>query len=312
MAQLVAQFDHEALLYEGLDGFLDAAVPFLREGLEAGEPAMVAVGAAKISLLEDALGGDAEDVRFVDMAELGRNPGRIIPAWADFRAERGFDGRGVRGIGEPIWAGRSPAELVECQLHESLLNLAFADAEAFKLLCPYDVGALEAGVVHEACASHPVVVDGGGARASRRFRRGEKLLAPFEAPLPAPPPGAESVAFDGDMLGDVRHAVALHGERAGLAAARVDDLVLAVNEVVANSVRHGGGHGVLRVWREDGVLVCEVKDRGRIRDPLAGRRTPHVGQLGGRGLWLAHVVSDLVQLRSDPDGTVVRVSMRLA
>jgi anti-sigma regulatory factor (Ser/Thr protein kinase) len=86
--------------------------------------------------------------------------------------------------------------------------------------------------------------------------------------------------------------------------------VLAVNELAANSVRHGGGNGVLRLWREDGSLVCEIKDRGIADDPLVGRRQPPPDQDGGWGVWLAHQVCDLVQFRSRQGGTVVRVHMR--
>ena len=73
---------------------------------------------------------------FAEMDDVGTNPARIIPAWTDFVA--GHEGQAVHGIGEPIWAERSPAEVVECQRHESLLNLAFGDEVDFRLLCPYD------------------------------------------------------------------------------------------------------------------------------------------------------------------------------
>ena len=85
--------------------------------------------------------------------------------------------------------------------------------------------------------------------------------------------------------------------------------MLAVNEAAANSIVHGGGHGVLRTWSENGSLVCEVRDRGRITDPLVGRRRPPLDATTGRGVWLAHQICDLVQLRSGADGTVVRVHM---
>jgi anti-sigma regulatory factor (Ser/Thr protein kinase) len=308
MTQPHTPFQHEALLYEGPEGFLAGTLPFLEEGLEAGEPMLVAVGAPKIERLKAALGGGADRVDFVDMAVLGRNPGRIIPAWREFLGRSG-DGP-VRGIGEPIWAGRDAAEMVECQLHESLLNVAFADVEGFRLLCPYDTTALEPGVVHEACSSHPLIADAAGTRPSRQYRGDDDLLVPFDAPLPAPPAVAELVAFDGAVLEPARRAVAAHARAAGLVHEQVEDLMLAVSEVAANSVRHGGGHGLLRVWRDDAGLVCEVRDSGRIRDPLAGRARPDLEQLGGWGLWLAHQLCDLVQLRSDADGTVVRLLMR--
>jgi anti-sigma regulatory factor (Ser/Thr protein kinase) len=307
MPTATASFQHEALLYEGLDGFLAGTLPLIREGVERDEPMLVAVGAEKVGRLRDALGERAGAVRFADMAQLGRNPGRIIPAWEAFLDEHAGDGRPVRGIGEPIWAGRSGAELVECQLHESLLNVAFARAGNFRLVCPYDVAGLDAGVVHEACCSHPVVVDDGDVRPSHYYRD-EDLLAPFDVPLPTPPAAAELLGFDGDGLRDVRTVVARHAA-AGHSRSRAEDLVLAVSEVAANSVRHGGGQGVLRIWREDGSLVCEVRDRGQIDDPLVGRRQPGPEQLSGRGLWIAHQLCDLVQLRSGHRSTVVRLFM---
>jgi len=66
----------------------------------------------------------------------------------------------------------------------------------------------------------------------------------------------------------------------------------------------------LRIWEDDGALVCEVTDRGRIEDPLADRRRPRTDRPGGRGLWMANQFCDLVQIRQLPDGNVVRLSMR--
>ena len=307
---IVAAFQHEAMLYDGPDEFLAGTVPFIRAAIHAGEPVLVAVGAEKIGRLRAALPDDA-DVAFADMAELGRNPGRIIPAWHEFLAAHGGPGRRpVRGIGEPIWAGRRADELVESQLHEALLNVAFADADDFRLLCPYDVGALDDGVVHEARCSHPVVVAGGAAHQSHEFRGIHDPLAPFAAPLPRPPGAAETVAFERDTLDELRRLVAARGAQAGLSMDSARDLVLAVNELASNSVRHAGGHGILRMWRRDGALLCEVRDSGRIDDPLVGRRPHRADQVGGWGVWIAHQVADLVQVRSGPHGTVVRLQMR--
>jgi hypothetical protein len=139
-------FRHEALLYDGPDGFLASTVPFLREGIEAGDPMLVAVGTPKIAALRAALGPDADRVRFEDMTVLGHNPARIIPAWHEFSRVSTPPPTPVRGIGEPIWAGRGATELVECQLHEALLNVAFADRADFRLLCPYDTSALDVSV----------------------------------------------------------------------------------------------------------------------------------------------------------------------
>jgi anti-sigma regulatory factor (Ser/Thr protein kinase) len=114
-----------------------------------------------------------------------------------------------------------------------------------------------------------------------------------------------------DALGAVRRFVGRFAERAGLGGDRTADLLLAVHEVATNSVRHGGGRGRLLLWQEPGMVLCEVRDEGRITAPLAGRERPRLGQVGGYGLWLANQVCDLVQVRAYAAGGVVRLHMRL-
>ncbi|MEA2422441.1 MAG: hypothetical protein QOF55_1540 [Thermoleophilaceae bacterium] len=305
------RFSHEALFYRGRRDFAERIGAFVGDGVARGEPVLVMVTADKIELLRAELGAAAERVTFADMGETGRNPGRIISAWADFAADYLAQGLRMRGVGEPIWAGRGPDEMVECQHHESLLNLAFGHADGFRLLCPYDVEALPEDVIEEARRSHPLILDGQTLRESRSFR-GIESIGHAADPLPAPRATSEELGFQQTTLATVRRFVSGRASDAGLPSDRTDDLVLAVNEAASNSVRHGGGAGVVRVWSDAGYLVCEIRDSGRIDQPLVGRRRPEPGSKGGHGLWMAHQLCDLVQLRSRRNGTVVRLHMRLA
>jgi anti-sigma regulatory factor (Ser/Thr protein kinase) len=97
-----------------------------------------------------------------------------------------------------------------------------------------------------------------------------------------------------------------------MSAAKVEDLVLATHELATNSLRHADGRGVLRVWRDAGAMICEVRDSGHIDEPLVGRDPPSSGQVGGFGMWLAHQLCDLVQIRSFAHGSAVRLHMRVA
>jgi anti-sigma regulatory factor (Ser/Thr protein kinase) len=290
-------FRHDALLYRSDVDYVAGTVPFIRAGLAAGEPVLVALPPVKLDLVQRALGADASRVRFADMITLGRNPARIIPAWADFLAEAGED-QPVRGIGEPVWAGRSEVEVAEAQLHEELLNRAFAGRPGFWLRCPYDVTGLAPEVV--AAAHHSHAPDGGMEGVATGSLAGE---------LPEPPAGATRLDFDLVTLPAVRQAVRERAALGGQDAVR--RLVLAVHEVAANSVRHGGGRGTLRTWRDGDAAVFEVRDRGRIDDPLVGRQTPPPDAHGGRGVWLANQLCDLVQIRSGAAGTVVRMYRQL-
>lgn len=304
------EFAHEALLYAGDDGFLDGTVPFVLDGVAVGEPILLVLSAAKIERIKGELNGDGDQILFADMDEVGANPARIIPAWRRFLDERTAAGRPVRGVGEPISAERRPDELVECQRHESLLNLAFADAPAFRLLCPYDVDALDEEVIAEALRSHPYVVEDGVRRPSPTYRGLSAIAGPFDDPLPAPPASVQELGVDAESLATVRRLVASRAADAGLGAARTKDLVLAVNEIATNSVRHGGGTGTLRVWVGTRWLVCEIEDRGRIDDPLVGREEPTPDRPDGRGLWIANHVCELVQVRTFGARTLVRLHMR--
>jgi len=305
-------FRHEALLYSGPEQFSDACLTFIRAGVEAGEPVLVMVPGAKLDALRAGLDGQADRVHFADMEAVGANPARIIPAWRRFVDDQSLTGRPMRGIGEPIWAGRSPDELVECQHHEWLLNLAFAGAPAFHLLCPYDVEALDPALVQEAHRTHPYVVRGGERAASADYRSPDGLAAPPGEPLAEPPVRPDTMRFRAATLDRMRRLVHDRAVEAGLVRTRVFDLVLAVNEAATNSVRHGGGAGRLRIWREARTLVCEVRDTGLIAEPLVGRHRPEDGTVGGHGLWLVNQLCDLVQVRSSPTGSVVRVHMRRA
>jgi anti-sigma regulatory factor (Ser/Thr protein kinase) len=303
-------FRHEALFYSGEDSFLAGAVPFIRDGLAAGEPVMVAVSPEKIELLRSALDGSSDTVIFADMHELGRNPALMIPAWEDFIARHTTGGRRVRGIGEPIWVERTHPEVVECEHHESLVNLAFADGPEAWLLCPYDAETLRPGILRAAARTHPLIDDHGTQRQSNAYLEPQETGAPFDGSLPDPPGDAEELPFDSpDDLGRARRFVADRVAGEAIESDRADGLVLAVDELVTNSLRHGGGSGVLRAWLEDEDLVCEVADTGTISDPLVGRTRPSLHEPGGRGLWIANHFCDLLQIRSSSAGTKIRARL---
>jgi len=125
-----------------------------------------------------------------------------------------------------------------------------------------------------------------------------------------PEPARVDVEFDFDlaMLSEVRGIVREHAEGFGLTPESVAGLELAASEIATNSVLYGGGHGHLRCWADESGFVCELRDRGRIEQPLVGRTRPAPGQTSGYGLWLAQQLCDLVEIRSGAIGTVVRIS----
>jgi anti-sigma regulatory factor (Ser/Thr protein kinase) len=304
-------FRHEALFYSGSADFVDGAAAFIRDSIEHDEPMLVVVGIDKMCALQAELrSDDTRDVTFADMAEVGQNPARIIPAWRDFVAAHGGADRPVRGIGEPIYAARSADELVECQHHENLLNVAFTGGIAWWLLCPYDVTALPADVIEEARRSHPFVCTDGRHAPSSVVRDLDAMAETPRVPLTDPPRDASTLRFTSPLdLSAVRCVVRDHATLAGLDHEHIDAVVLAADEIAANGLHHGDG-GVLRVWHTGDRLSCEVESAGRFDAPLAGREQPGPFNGGGRGMWLANQLCDLVQVRSDATRTIVRIHMR--
>lgn len=295
-------YRHEAFLYRDDSDFLAGIVPFVRGGVAAGQPVMVAVRGDKLPPLRDALGSDATDVHFVDMAELGRNPARIIPGWRRFLDEHCRDEQPVRGVGEPIWAGRRVTEVAEAQLHEALLNVAVDPDTPMWLRCPYDLGSLSEAELTEAARSHPILVESGGYAGSRSYGGVQHVEDLFAGELPEPPGVTDGLALPATAA-DVAALVHRHAGAAGLDGERAWGLSLAVREIVAGAPTGA----TLRAWAEPGALVCEVRDPEPVDDPMVGRRRPAASEPDPRGLWLANQVCDLIQVRSTPAGTTVRI-----
>jgi anti-sigma regulatory factor (Ser/Thr protein kinase) len=127
------------------------------------------------------------------------------------------------------------------------------------------------------------------------------------------PPALLAQVFDRHLVAAARHAVARLAARAGLAGQRLDDFVVAVNEMMTNAVRHAGGSGTLTLWHQDETLRCEVSDEGPgiPREHVDGSRVPSPFAVNGRGLWLARRLCDSVTISTGPLGTRVCLAITL-
>jgi anti-sigma regulatory factor (Ser/Thr protein kinase) len=300
-------FCHLALFYRGRGEYAPALRGFLRASQERGEAVFVAVPQRRAQLLRRELNGDLAQVALVDMAELGRNPARIIPALLTYAGKR--RGQRVCCIGEPIWPGRTAAEIQEATRHEALINLAFRDSPV-TVVCPYDSAGLPGSVIADAARTHPAIIKDRQQTASARYLGPPHLPPRCNQALPRPPAHAEALGYSGDLR-PVRSFVASRAKRAGLPPPRIPDLVIAVGELAANTLRHTSGGGTVQMWQTGDELICQVADTGQITDPLAMHRPRSDELLGGNGLWLVNQVCDLVQARTGRAGTTTRLHMRL-
>jgi anti-sigma regulatory factor (Ser/Thr protein kinase) len=300
-------FDHEALFYRDDEDFLAGLLPFVREGLECDEVVVVAEPRPRLDLLRDALGADASDVTFLDMVEVGGNPGRIIGVWDRLLQEQTSAGRRLRGVGEPAFVGRREVEYTECRLHELLLNTAFDGGPPWRLLCPYDETHLPRAVVRAALHSHPTAGTSAGRRPSPDYSPGE-IAELFSAHLTVPHDAVLRGTYGPSDIPATRRTVAQFARRIGLPDDKVEVLELAASELATNSVRHAGGTGTVAMWTTPSAAVVEFSDPGQLTDPLTGRLMPPLDEEGGRGVFLVNQLCDLVQLRSSERGTTIRIT----
>ncbi len=300
-----AGFVHEALMYRDEAEFDSAMHAFLEEAAAAGEPVLVALPGGHLARVRATLGDDAAEARFEDLEQVGRNPScvvSIIEEWVD-----AHDGR-ARVVAEVVWPGRSYAESVEGLRHEALVNHALAASDA-TVMSPFDAAHLDPAILAGVEMTHPTVLEGGRRRPSAAYR--DPLTMAFGElwPLQDPAGPVSQHPLDGSLL-ELRHAIARDPALESLSAERRSDLVFAVNEAATNAVRHGDAACMTRIWHDGDEVVTEVSTRSGVADVMAGCRRPAADALEGRGLWLINQVCDLVELRTDPSGTTLRMHLR--
>lgn len=303
------------MFYRSTDDYASTITSFLGEGFELAQPALVAVPRPHVNLLRGVLGSDAGSVVFVDMTEAGRNPGRIIRVVLHAFV-REHPARRVRIVDEPIWPGRSAAECRAALQHEALINIALVDQEA-TILCPYDDRGLDAATLAQVRQAHPVLIEQDRREISTDYRDPRAVADASLQSLPDPPEwwGDMRVFSSLTDLRALRLFVQDLASRAGLAAHRVSDLCLAVNEVATNTLEHTHASGVLSVWQDPDTesLICEITDSGQLHDRLVGRLPPDERNSHGRGLMMVNSLCDLVEIPTGQigAGTTVRLHMRL-
>jgi anti-sigma regulatory factor (Ser/Thr protein kinase) len=298
---------HPALLHAGTDDFLAYIGPFVAEGVERGEPTLVAVDAGNLSALRDVIGGDAPTVTWADTTTWFPHTGTRLRAFHDLLTEQREAGAThVRLVGEPVWPGE-PARVREWQRYESVLNHVLA-AFPVTLVCTYDTSRLDPLIIDGARRTHPAFHQG-SERASNAFVDPAEFLRGWAHELMPPPVSAVRVSNLAD-LGATRRAVLELAREAGLGDEAANDMCLAASEVVTNALLHGGGAATLFAWSEGESFVCQIEDEGAgIADPFAGYRPPDPTAMNGRGLWLARQMVDLLQIGPGASGAAVRLDI---
>ena len=291
-------YRHEALFYEGDDDLLAGTVHFLRNGVDPEGPALVALGGAK-RVLRDALGGDATpspSPRWRSSGATRRGSSRHGRTSSDHG-----EARGAVGIGEPIWPGRTAAELVECHRHEALLNLAFA-VRLLVLLCPYDTESRRrsgGGVLHA-----PAPPRG---RLDRRGRIPLRAI-PGRPAVRRPPPRPRS--FASEPAACARRATPRpRAGRAGFQRRRPRNSCSSSTSSPPTACATGR-RGTLRLWHEPAALIARSRTRAHPRPARRARRPARATAAAAACGWSTTSATSCSSARHRT-GTIVRVHMHV-
>jgi anti-sigma regulatory factor (Ser/Thr protein kinase) len=296
-----------AVPYDSNHAFLALIVPRVRAALADDRRVLAVTDADKLGLLEAALGPDASRVDRRDSRTWYLHPHRTLAAFHEYTR-----GRRTLVVGEPIWHDHGERELREWIRYESVLNAALGDSTAI-VLCPYDTRRIPAAVREYQPVIHPLLLEAGGEVVSTDFVPPHDLvLNGDQAPLPAPSGLVETVLFTAQEIKGLRRQVRDYASAAGMDANLIGSLVLSVSEIAANSVEHGAGHGMIKMWVSGKEMVCEIADPGgALDDPLPGYIPPEPESSRGYGLWISRQLCDYVELRAENGTLRVRLHMGL-
>lgn len=296
------QFRHNAFVYESQDEYVSRSAGFLREGLEAGEGAIVANTRRGLAAMREALGPDAAQVTFVDVSSAYTRPARMLAAHNNVMAEQLRRTTSLRGVADVLY-GPDPGEWDLWTGYEAVINRCFGHLPAW-VLCTYNMNGLPDPVLDGVWRTHPEVVAGDTWTTSDRYEQPDHLLRRITQ-LPEPLSDLRSIPFGRDRE-QFRERLARELVAEDVAAAKILDMLLAASEVATNAIVHGGGVEEVRVGRADGRFVCEIIDRGSgFDDPAAGYLAPRAGV--GSGLWVARQLTWQIDFFKSPRGFTARI-----
>ena len=298
---------HEAAVYSDDDEFLAIVVPFLEGGLESGVPTFSVFDEGRQQLVRDAVRNDS--VHYLAKNDLYARPASTIVLYRRMLRELADGGAAqIRVVGD-LPHVQVVSSWDKWAHYEAALNEVFDDFPLWAL-CSYDTRITSDAVLHDVLATHPYIADVDG-----RHRTNGKYVDPHEflrdrvsyrnfndvglpqCELLDPSPSGARRA--------VRHMI----QASPHIVDHVDDLMIAVSEIVTNANLHGELPVRLRAWISESRCVVSVSDQGNgFADPLMGMVPVASGDAqGGRGLWIANQICAEVDVFRDEHGFTVRV-----
>jgi anti-sigma regulatory factor (Ser/Thr protein kinase) len=299
---------HELLLHRDAVELEAGVAAFARRALGEGRRTLLVLLPATADAVREGLGADRDRVTFADATALDRRPGPVFHAVAAFLAAEGPPAI----VREVELHGMRPAARDAHLRFDAAANLLHA-RYGVAAMCACDAARTPEPLVHDARCVHPLVIEGGVVRESREFTDPRRFVR-RPAPDGAPPRARRVVALasDRDLTG-LREALRELAGASRRPHEPLDEFLLAAGEVAVNALVHGTGPRRAVVGVDDGDLVCAVRDAGPgMRDPLQGYLPPRATGAGGRGLWLASGLCDVLRVSDAAGGTEVVLRRALA
>ncbi|GAB3207138.1 anti-sigma factor RsbA family regulatory protein [Marinactinospora thermotolerans] len=302
-------FEHHGVLFHSARELCDVVVPRIRAGLASGDHVVVALRPGHATAVRAALTpSESDSVHFVDHDTWYEAPGRTLAAL--HRLTLLHPDRHITVVGEPALPLDNPLELREWHRLDSVLGASLAGSR-LRLMCLHDTDALPRSVLERVWHTHPVMIIGGTPRHSPDYRDAAAYSAADALePLPPPDGPVESLEIVPDLPA-LRDELTALAKRLGAPRERVNDLVVAVNEMAANVLEHGAGKGMISLWLAPGRLMCDVFDEGGdLTDPLSGYFPADALSVRGYGLWITRQICDFMEVRGNAGGSLVRLHFK--
>jgi anti-sigma regulatory factor (Ser/Thr protein kinase) len=297
-----AAFRHSALVYESQEEYLAGALPFLREGIEAGDGAIVAHTKPGLAMMREALGPDAAQATFVDVSSAYTRPARTLAAYHKVYVEVLRKTTRVRAVAD-VQFGHDPAEWDLWTGYEAVFNRSFSHLPTW-VICSYNANGTPDPIIEGVWHTHPEVVAEETLNTSDQYEDPDELLRRI-TPVPAPLPELRSIPFGRDVV-EFRERLARELLAEEVSDAKALDMLLAATEIATNAIEHGGGVEEVRVGRAEGRFACEIVDHGKgFDDPAAGYLAPR--KEVGAGLWVARQLTWRIEFFRSARGFTTRI-----
>jgi anti-sigma regulatory factor (Ser/Thr protein kinase) len=314
-AEAQSSFVHAALIVDSDDAVIERLVPILRESIDAGLPVLMVVSEGLERLVRAELGPLGDRLEWSAPAAFYQRLGFAYEEFRRYLQQQHALGRRVHVVAEPdvptTADPSSPVDRAAAYLsYEAVCNEAYATFGC-PVTCVWDSRRHPTLTIESVRSLHNHEITASGRQPNEAHVPAMAYLARRnDIPLPRPSAaiGLDLTVSSLDELPSVRQVVRDWSGDESFTDDAIDDVLIAVTEIVTNGLIHGVPPVRLRAWSHTGTLVLQIDDLGgRALPATAGYFAPPPKQSSGRGLWLARQLADVVTIHSTVGLTSVRL-----